>query len=128
MSKDQAKKILLIDDDANLRQMYRMILKKEGYEVTTAQDGVQGLAAAREGGYSLILLDLMMPNLDGLGFLREYKNEEPKAPNGPIVILSNAGYNEVAKEAEEMGAVGFLMKVDMLPKDLVKEVKKYIDR
>lgn len=120
-------RILLIDDDANLRQMYSLILTKAGYEVVTADDGVQGLAQARKGGFNLILLDLMMPNMDGLGFLRGYQDETPKEPNGPIIILSNAGYNEVAKEAEVLGAVAFLMKAELLPNDLVAEVKKHLE-
>ena len=106
--------------------MYTLILGKSGYEVVTANDGVQGLAKVREGGFPLILLDLMMPNLDGIGVLKGLKEEPPRQPNGPIVVLSNAGYNEVAREAETLGARGFLMKADLLPKDLVEQVKKYL--
>lgn len=119
-------RILVVDDDESLRQMYTLILEKEGYAVTTANDGVQGLAKAREGGFALILLDLMMPNLDGIGFLKAIPEERPKKPNGPIVVLSNAAYDEVAKEAETLGAAGFLMKADLLPPDLVREVKQYL--
>lgn len=120
------KKILLVDDDESLRQMYSLILKKEGYTLATADDGIKGLAKIREGGWELILLDLMMPNLDGLGTLKALKAEPGKYNNEPIVILSNAGYNKVAKEAEALGAQGFLMKADLLPPDLVKAVKKYL--
>ena len=119
-------KILLIDDDADLRQMYTLILNKAGHEVITANDGVQGLAKAREGGFDLILLDLMMPNMDGLGFMKSIQDEQPQKANGPTVVLSNAGYNEVAKEAESLGAVGFMMKADMLPDDLTEEVARYL--
>lgn len=118
--------LLLIDDDADLRQMYALILGKAGYQLDTAQDGMAGLAKARKGGYALILLDLMMPNLDGIGFLKGLAEEGPKAPNGPIVVLSNAGYDAVAKEAMALGAVGFLMKADLLPADLTKAVEKYL--
>ncbi|MDP3685798.1 MAG: response regulator [bacterium] len=123
-----ASRILLVDDDGDLRQMYTLILGKMGYELTIAEDGLEGLAKAREGGYDLILLDLMMPNLDGIGFLKGLKEESPKTPNGAIVILSNAGYDAVAKEAMTLGAKGFLMKADMLPKDLVHEVEKYLKK
>lgn len=121
-------KILLIDDDDSLRQMYQLILGKAGYALVTAQDGVQGLAQARQGGFDLILLDLMMPNLDGIGFLQGLQAEPPKQPNGPIVVLSNAGYDAVAKEAESLGAQGFLLKADLLPKDLVREVGRFLAR
>lgn len=123
---DAKKHILLIDDDEALRQMYSLILTKAGYQVTAANDGVQGLAKAREGGYTLVLLDLMMPNLDGIGVLKGLQEEAPRKTNGPVIVLSNAGYNEIAKEAESLGASGFLMKADLLPKDLVEEIKKYL--
>lgn len=119
-------KILLIDDDDSLRQMYGLILGKAGYELVTANDGVQGLGKARQGGFDLILLDLMMPNLDGIGFLHGLQTEPSKKPNGPIVVLSNAGYDAVAKEAESLGAAGFLLKADLLPRDLVREVGRFI--
>ena len=122
------KHILLVDDDESLRQMYTLILTKAGYKLTTANDGVDGLAKAHEGGYDLILLDLMMPNLDGIGFLKGLKQEAPKKPNGPVVVLSNAGYDTVAKEAEGLGAVGFLMKADLLPEDLKQRVEGYLKK
>lgn len=106
--------------------MYLLILGKAGYELVTANDGVQGLGKARQGGFDLILLDLMMPNLDGIGFLQGLQTEPPKKPNGPIVVLSNAGYDTVTKEAEALGAQGFLMKADLLPQDLVREVGRFI--
>lgn len=119
-------RILLVDDDADLRQMYALILGKAGVELDTAEDGLTGLAKARRGGYDLILLDLMMPNLDGIGFLKGLQEEGPKTPNGPIVALSNAGYDAVAKEATALGTAGFLLKADLLPKDLVREVQRYV--
>lgn len=121
-------RILLVDDDEALRQMYSLILGKEGFEVHTANDGVQGLARIREGGFDLVLLDLMMPNMDGIGVLKGLQEEGPKKPIGPIVVLSNAGYDAIAKEAESLGAKGFLMKAELLPKDLVAEVKKALAR
>ena len=121
------KKILLVDDDESLRQMYNMIFTKEGHTFTTADDGVKGLAKIREGGWDLILLDLMMPNMDGVGVLKALQEEPGKCePNCPIVVLSNAGYGTVAKEAEGLGAKGFLMKADMLPKDLLAALKNYL--
>jgi DNA-binding response OmpR family regulator len=123
---DSSAKILLVEDDESLRQMYSLILSKEGYQMETAGDGVDGLTKARAGGYRLILLDLMMPNLDGIGFLKGLREEPAKAPNGPIVILSNAGYEKVADEVAELGAQGFLMKADLLPDDLIKAVGKYV--
>lgn len=119
-------RLLLIEDDDDLRQMYTLIFTKAGYNLTTANDGVQGVTKARSGGFDLILLDLMMPKLDGIGVLKELRKEPPKKNNGPIIILSNAGYNKVAEEAMSLGASGFLLKADLLPHDLVAEVEKYL--
>ncbi len=119
-------KILLVEDDQPLRDMYTLILAKAGYEVETANDGVQGVSAARKGGYDLVLLDLMMPNLDGIGFLKAMKQEGPKTANGPVLILSNAGYDSVAKEAMGLGAQEFLMKAELSPDELVQKVSTYL--
>ena len=121
-------KVLLVDDDDSLRQMYNLILSKAGYTVTRAIDGIDGLAKAREGGYDIVLLDLMMPNLDGIGFLKGLQEEDSKKPNGPVVVLSNAGYDNVAKEAISLGAAGFLMKAELLPKDLLQAVSEYLEK
>lgn len=120
------KKILLVDDDESLRQMYTLILKKEGYALETADDGIKGLAKIRDGGWDLVLLDLMMPAMDGISVLKALKDEPAKETNGPIVVLSNAGYGKIAKEAESLGAASFFMKADLLPPDLVKAVKKFL--
>lgn len=128
MTAERMPRILLVDDDEDLRQMYTLILGKAGMEVVTANDGVQGLAKIREGGFDLVLLDLMMPNLDGIGVLKGLRSEMPKEPNGPVIILSNAGYEKVAQEAQALGAAGFLMKADFLPADLVREVKQALGR
>ena len=122
----KSKKILLVDDDESLRQMYTLILKKEGFTLETADDGVKGLSRIREGGWDLVLLALMMPAMNGIGVLKALEDEGPKAKNGPLVVLSNAGYGKVAKEAEALGAKGFLMKADLLPPDLIKAVRKYL--
>lgn len=126
MSTLKGKKVLLVDDDESLRQMYSLILGKEGCTLVTANDGVQGLGKIREGGWDLILLDLMMPNVDGIGVLKGLQDEPSKNSNGPIVVLSNAGYNEVAKEAETLGATAFLMKAELLPKELVDKIQTFL--
>lgn len=118
-------KILLVEDDQFIREMYALLLEKEGYEVTQAQDGAVGVAEARKGGFDVILLDLMMPQLDGLGFLKELKKEKPKAPNGDIVIMSNLAYSDAKDEATELGAKDFFVKADLEPKEVVKIVEKH---
>lgn len=118
--------VLLVEDDEALRNMYNLILTRKGFAVDLAQDGEEGLTKARMGGYAVILLDLLMPKLDGIGVLKALKAEPAKQPNGPIILLSNAQFDGLAAEAKELGAKGVLLKADLLPADLVKAVQQYI--
>lgn len=117
-------KVLIIEDDQYIREMYALILKKEGYEVVEALEGSAGLVEAKTGGFDVILLDLMMPQMDGLTFLRELKKVTPQKPNGPIIVMSNLAYNPAKDEAASLGAIDFLVKADLEPKDIVETVKK----
>lgn len=123
-----AASILLIDDDSALASLYELILRQAGWRVTVAGDGVEGLRQVRAGGWDLILLDLMMPYLDGLGLLEELAKSPPARPNGPIVILSNASYDDIAGQAERLGVAALLLKADLLPRELVVQVKRFIDQ
>jgi two-component system response regulator ResD len=103
-------KVLIVEDDQFIREMYAMILTKAGYDVTEAQDGAAGLVVAKHGGYDCILLDLMMPQMDGLTFLKELKKTPPPKENGD--------------EATELGASDFFVKADLDPKEIVALVDK----
>lgn len=120
------KKILLVEDDQFIREMYNLILTKAGYDVTEALDGKVGLGLAQEGGYDVILLDLMMPNLDGLSVLEQLKENPPKKENGPIVVLSNLAYGDAKDKAMSLGASEFLVKADLDPKDVRDTVEKML--
>ncbi len=116
--------ILIVEDDQFIREMYVLILTKAGHTVEGALDGKAGLVKAQEGGYDVILLDLMMPNLDGLGFLQELKDNPPKKKNGPIIVLSNLAYGDAKEKAIKLGATDFLVKADLDPKDVRAAVEK----
>jgi two-component system response regulator ResD len=120
-------RILMIEDDALLRSFYAEILGKENFEVIQAQDGEEGLKCILEGGFDLILLDVILPKKDGLEVLREAQNQTPKQANGPIVIISNLGQEDVVKQCLRMGASGFLIKSMHSPKDVLQEVKNFLD-
>lgn len=120
------KKVLIVEDDQFIREMYSLILTKAGYEVTEALDGKVGLGLAQDGGYDVILLDLMMPNLDGLGFLQGLKDKPPKKKNGNIIVLSNLAYGDAKQKALDLGATDFLVKADLDPKDVRAAVEKAV--
>lgn len=121
-------KILIVEDDQYIREMYALILRKESYTVVEAPDGSAGLAEAKPGGYDLILLDLMMPQMDGLTFLKELKRQAPDAKNGSIIIMSNLAYSEAKDEAMKLGASDFFVKADLEPKEIVALVKKNLGK
>lgn len=119
-------KILILEDDQYTRDVYQEVLTGAGYEVTTAVDGEEGLVKIKEGGYNLILLDMMMPKLDGLGVLTSLKDSPPKAANGPIILLTNLAHDPVINKALSLGAKSFLIKSDLNPDQLVAKVKELI--
>jgi CheY-like chemotaxis protein len=118
-----AQKILVIDDDLFIREIYVELLKKDGYEVDSAVDGEDGLAKLQTGGYALTLLDLMMPKLDGIGVLDGLAKNPPQIKNGPIILLSNSGHNAVVDEGLNKGAASFLVKADLTPDQLLANIK-----
>lgn len=121
-----AKKILLADDDMYIRELYVEILKDAGHEVIPCDNGEKALSELAKGGFDLVLLDIMMPKLDGIGVLKSLKEKPPSSPNGPVVLLTNLAHDPVLKEATELGAKTYLIKADMTPDQLLSKVKEYL--
>ncbi len=117
------KKILLIDDDLFIRDLYHEVLEQAGFEVETAADGKAGLEKILLGGFDLILLDVMMPQLDGIGILSELAVQKPKQNNGPIVLLTNLAHDPIIKEALQHGAKECFIKADLNPDEFLTKVK-----
>lgn len=120
------KRILIIDDDLYIRELYEEVLKNANFTVETAVDGEEGINKLKEGGYDLVLLDMMMPKIDGLGVLNELQNNPPKLKNGPILLLSNLGHEPVVEEALQKGAVAYLIKADITPDQIIESANKYL--
>ncbi len=116
-------KILIIEDDAILQGAYDTVLTMEGYETKTAPDGIEGLRVAEEMEPDVILLDMLMPNLNGLEFLRAY---EPKVkhPNTKIIVFSNMSVPSDVKDAMQLGASKYLTKSSFTPKEMVGIIKE----
>lgn len=121
------KKILIVDDDTYIRDLYEEVLKGEGYDVSVAKNGEEGLNLLLQGGFAVVLLDVMMPKLDGLGVLSKLKETTPKIPNGPVILLTNLDHDPVLDQAKALGARAHLIKADMLPPALVTAVREAID-
>ncbi len=122
-----AKKILIVDDDMYIRDLYEEVVKEEGFEVDTANDGATALEKLKQGGYDLVLLDIMMPKLDGFGIMDELRKNPPAVKNGPFILLTNLDHGPLMQEALDKGAASFMIKADITPNDLVNEVKKHVN-
>ena len=123
---EPAKRILLIEDDLYTRELFEEVLKGAGFNVTTAFDGEMGLNKALEGGYTLILLDIVMSGMDGIGVLNGLKDAETKQKNGPIVMLTNLSHDPIIKQTLSLGATSYLIKSDLTPEELVNKVRSFI--
>lgn len=101
-------RILLIDDDALLSDLLSSLLSLEGYEVTQALHGEAGLEALEKGSFALIVLDLLMPRMDGLRFLREFNARAGEKP--PVLVLSASADHDAAEAARAQGVRDVLRK------------------
>ncbi|MDD2823344.1 MAG: response regulator [Candidatus Daviesbacteria bacterium] len=121
-------KILIVEDDQFIREFYEELLIQEGYTVETAIDGEMALAKIKQGGWNVIMLDIMLPKLDGLQILKSLKAGPPINSNGPIIVLTNLGNNTVINQAFELGASGYLIKSAMNPDEILKEIKNFLTK
>jgi two-component system, NtrC family, nitrogen regulation response regulator NtrX len=117
-------RILVVDDEPNIRELLDEILSEEGYEVTTAADAEHARAARREQNYDLTLLDIWMPDTDGISLLREWSEG---GSLGPVVMMSGHGTVDTAVEATRLGALDFIEKPVSLTK-LLRTVEKALSR
>lgn len=120
------KRILVVDDDQYIRDIYREVLEGEKYEVETAVDGQEGLLKAQKGGFDLILLDAMMPKVDGLGVLKGLKENPPRQENKAIILLTNLAHDKVIDEALENGAKSYLIKSEMNPDEFLQNIRRFL--
>ena len=120
-------RILVVEDDLFLRELYADILSGEGYKVDTAADGEVALEKMKVGGYNLVLLDIIMPKMDGLSVMKQLQNNPPLAPNKCVIFLTNLDKDEEIKTALQLGN-GYLIKSQITPGILVEKVKVYLEQ
>jgi two-component system chemotaxis response regulator CheY len=121
-----AQKILLVEDDVYIRKLYGEVLQDAGFQVDMAEDGILGLDKIKKGGYDLILLDVVMPKMDGLGVLERLEQNPPIQKNGPIILLSNLAKDPITQGDLGKGAAGYIVKSDVTPDQLIEDVRKYL--
>ncbi len=120
--------ILIVEDDQVLNDAYKLILTKEGHEVKVAHDGVEGLKCLKGYTPDVILLDLLMPNLDGIGFLKKYQKTYSDRKDTKVVILTNLDQDKEIQAALELGAYKYIVKARTSPKQLAINVNHLVNR
>ena len=125
MSSKKAKghQILIVEDESDLNQAYQMILSKAGYSVATSFDGEEALDEIQKAEPDLILLDLRMPRMDGIHFLR-HANLKKDHPKTKVIIFSNYDMQKEIDEAYQLGAERYILKAWASPKELLQIVEE----
>lgn len=119
------KKVLLVDDDHSLRQLYNVELSKE-YQVVEAVDGEDGLLKAKSEKPDLILLDVMMPKIDGIAYLTKIKDDAELAKI-PIIMLTNFGQENLIQQAFNLGIADYLLKYKVTPSEMAQKVNQVLN-
>ena len=121
-----AAKILIVDDEEILRKIYTDRLTFEGFAIENAADGEEALAKVKSFGPNLILLDILMPKLNGLQVL-EQLNADPSLKAIPVIVLSNVANDENIKKALTLGAKDYLLKTNFSPNEIINKIKTLLD-
>jgi len=122
------KKILIIEDDVAIADLYKKELEKAGYKVVIANSGGEGLTLASEEKPAVILLDIMMPAIDGFTVIRNLKEKKETAET-PIIILTNLGTSKIfIEEARRLGVENYLLKYKASLKDVINTIEKVLKK
>ena len=116
------KKILIIEDDKFLRELIDRKLVKEGYETSEAIDGEEGIKKIKSEKPDLILLDLILPGIDGFEVLSKMK-DDPFLSQIPVIILSNLGQKEDVEKGLKLGAIDYLIKAHFTPGEIIEKIR-----
>lgn len=117
--------VLIVEDDTALREVFCLIVGNGGHTVVTAQDGSDALDKLKTFEPDIVLLDMLMPVKSGIEFLQE-SNIKKTHPKCVVIILSNLSESHTIDHALKLGAVKHIIKSDIDPKDLLKEIAEYV--
>lgn len=119
------KKILIVEDDFFIRDLYTLQADKEGFQTVTAGDGQEGLQKAQTDNFDAILIDLMIPKLDGISLIKALK-ADPKFAKVPCIVITNLEDATKEQEAKNIGAAGYFLKIKTTPETLMNAVKLFM--
>lgn len=118
-------KILIIEDDKFLRELIIQKVSKEGYEAVGALDGEEGMKMAGKERPDLILLDLILPTMDGFEVLAKLKGEA-STKDIPVIVLSNLGQKEDIDKGIKLGAKDYMIKAHFTPGEIIEKIKSIV--
>ena len=121
------KKILIVEDEAILAEMYQDKFTQSGYEVSLAFNSEEGLTLAKKERPDLILLDILLPKENGIQFLN-WLRKDPEISSMPVVAFSNYDDPETKKEAFQLGVKDYLIKTNYTPQQIVEKIKSYLPK
>ena len=122
---DEEVKVLFIEDDPAVAEMYKLKLELDGYTVTVAKDGEEGLQMANEAPPDIIFLDTRLPKMDGFAVLERLRSAE-RTSEIPVIILSNYGERELVDRGLKLGALEYLIKSQTTPANLSRGVEGWL--
>lgn len=121
------KKLLLVEDDIFIQELYHRELQKAGFTVDACANGLDAVKMFEQNDYGLVMLDIMIPGKDGVAVLEEIKkNANTTKAATPVVMLTNMGQEDIIEKTKTLGAVGYLIKSEYDPYQVIEEIKKYI--
>lgn len=119
------KKLMLVEDEDSIRDLYKRQLEIAGFAVDAFSNGQTALVAVSQGVYDLILLDIMLPDVNGLQILKEVKGND-KTKGTPVLMLTNLGQDITIKEGFTLGAEGYLIKASYTPDQIIEEINNIL--
>jgi len=121
------KKILIVEDDKFLRELMARKLSQENFEIVEAVDGEEGIKKIKDTIPDIVLLDLILPGIDGFEVLAKVK-EDTTTNSIPVIILSNLGQTEDVERGMKLGAIDFLVKAHFTPNEIIEKIKVILEK
>jgi CheY-like chemotaxis protein len=120
------KRLLVVEDEADLQGLFVATLTGAGYEIDAVGDGTTAYEKIKVGTYDLVLLDIMLPEMDGIQILEKLQSEGVPIADKGVVLLTNLGQDTLVAKALSLGIRGYLVKSDYSPDQLLKEIQGYL--
>jgi DNA-binding response OmpR family regulator len=117
--------ILIVEDDPYVQRMYKRMFSRKNYELIIAANGESGITLAKEKKPDLVLLDIMLPGINGLEVLEKLKSDS-ETEKIPVLMLTNLGDEAIIEKSKSLGANFYMVKADFSPDEVMNEVDKYL--